>query len=57
MKSLTVYVLSLAGAVSAQQGAYDQCGGISYTGVTSCVAGYACTSYNPYYYQCVPGKE
>jgi hypothetical protein len=57
MKSLAIGILALAGAVSAQAGAYDQCGGITYSGSTSCVGGYFCTSYNPYYYQCIPGKE
>ncbi|PMD37995.1 glycoside hydrolase family 5 protein [Hyaloscypha variabilis F] len=57
MKCLAVCILSFAWAVKAQQSAYGQCGGTTYTGPTSCVAGYACTSYNPYYYQCVPGKK
>ncbi|KIM98445.1 glycoside hydrolase family 5 protein [Oidiodendron maius Zn] len=57
MKSLTVGIVLLAVAVSAQQSAYGQCGGTTYTGPTSCTAGYTCTSYNPYYYQCVPGME
>jgi len=48
-------ILLLAGSVAGQQAAYGQCGGINYSGPSSCVAGYACTSYNPYYYQCVPG--
>ncbi|KAB5583628.1 hypothetical protein GE09DRAFT_1182287 [Coniochaeta sp. 2T2.1] len=34
---------------------YGQCGGIGYTGSTACDAGGVCTSYNPYYFQCVPG--
>ncbi|KAE9368303.1 glycoside hydrolase family 5 protein [Stipitochalara longipes BDJ] len=57
MKCLAVCILSFAWAVNAQQSAYGQCGGTTYTGPTNCVAGYACTSYNPYYYQCVPGKS
>ncbi|KAE9368304.1 glycoside hydrolase family 6 protein [Stipitochalara longipes BDJ] len=51
MKCLAVCILSFAWAVNAQQSAYGQCGGTTYTGPTNCVAGYACTSYNPYYYQ------
>ncbi|CAN8102001.1 unnamed protein product [Discula destructiva] len=34
--------------------AYGQCGGSGYTGSTTCVAGYVCTSYGVYYSQCVP---
>ncbi|KAK3905071.1 glycoside hydrolase superfamily [Staphylotrichum tortipilum] len=54
MKSVAS-ILLLAGAAAGQQAAYGQCGGINYSGPTNCVSGYACTSYNPYYYQCVPG--
>lgn len=57
MKSSPVTLALFAGAVVGQKSAWDQCGGIGYTGVTSCVNGYACTSYNPYYYQCVPGTS
>ncbi|KAF2814491.1 uncharacterized protein BDZ99DRAFT_460140 [Mytilinidion resinicola] len=32
---------------------YYQCGGINYTGATTCVAGTTCKHWNPYYYQCV----
>ncbi|KIK68801.1 carbohydrate-binding module family 1 protein [Collybiopsis luxurians FD-317 M1] len=35
-------------------GAYGQCGGIGWTGPTSCVAGYTCSVTNPYYSQCIP---
>ncbi|KIK68802.1 carbohydrate-binding module family 1 protein [Collybiopsis luxurians FD-317 M1] len=35
-------------------GAYGQCGGIGWTGPTSCVAGYKCSATNPYYSQCIP---
>jgi hypothetical protein len=37
--------------VSAAQGVgmYGQCGGLGYTGSTTCVSGAVCTSYNPYY--------
>lgn len=54
MKSVASLLL-LAGAAAGQQSAYGQCGGTGYSGPSSCVSGYACTSYNPYYYQCVPG--
>jgi cellulose 1,4-beta-cellobiosidase len=41
--------------VEAQQPAYAQCGGKSWTGSTQCVAGYSCNSINDYYYQCLAG--
>lgn len=56
MKKGLVSCLSfLVAGAAAQQSAYGQCGGSSYTGSTSCTSGYTCTSQNPYYYQCVPG--
>lgn len=41
--------LILAGviaAVNAQSGAYGQCGGINWTGATTCISGYTCTVIN-----------
>lgn len=32
---------------------YYQCGGVNWTGATSCESGSTCTKQNPYYYQCV----
>ncbi|KAG9103176.1 hypothetical protein FRC06_011876 [Ceratobasidium sp. 370] len=32
---------------------YGQCGGIGYTGATTCVSGSTCTKINDYYYQCL----
>lgn len=55
MKGLVSSFSLLAATVAAQQSPYGQCGGSGYTGDTSCSAGYTCTSYNPYYAQCVPG--
>lgn len=54
MRSLLALAL-LAGAVSAQQPAWAQCGGIGWSGATTCVSGYACVAQNAYYSQCVPG--
>ncbi|KAJ9149472.1 Carbohydrate esterase family 16 protein [Pleurostoma richardsiae] len=34
---------------------WGQCGGIGYTGSTDCTTSAICTSYNPYYFQCIPG--
>jgi len=47
----------LQSVVFAQQTLYGQCGGISWTGPTSCVAGSTCTVLNPYYSQCLPGSS
>ncbi|KZS91248.1 hypothetical protein SISNIDRAFT_456850 [Sistotremastrum niveocremeum HHB9708] len=46
----------LASSVSAQSGAWGQCGGIGWSGATTCVSGYTCTYSNPYYSQCLPGS-
>ncbi|KAF8467319.1 RlpA-like double-psi beta-barrel-protein domain-containing protein-containing protein [Kalaharituber pfeilii] len=53
---LTVLLASVAGLVSAQQSAYGQCGGIGWSGPTTCVRGYTCVFSNPYYSQCLPGS-
>ncbi|KAF8313042.1 cellulase-domain-containing protein [Clavulina sp. PMI_390] len=45
--------IALAASVSAQVAEYGQCGGIGYTGSTSCVSPYACTVINAYYFQCL----
>ncbi|KAF8607863.1 hypothetical protein BDV93DRAFT_589454 [Ceratobasidium sp. AG-I] len=39
--------------VAAQQPLYGQCGGINWTGATTCVSGAVCTKLNDYYYQCL----
>ena len=54
MKRLATTLLSLAGLTLGQQTAWGQCGGINWTGQTSCTSGYSCSSANPWYYQCVP---
>ncbi|CAL1707580.1 unnamed protein product [Somion occarium] len=41
--------------VTAQSSAWGQCGGIGWSGATTCVSGYTCTKLNDYYSQCVPG--
>lgn len=35
---------------------WGQCGGIGWTGATTCVAGTVCTVLNSYYSQCLPGS-
>ncbi|KAF3147743.1 hypothetical protein TWF594_002327 [Orbilia oligospora] len=52
--------VTLAGALllrvaAAQQSVWGQCGGIGYTGTTSCASGSYCSVLNPYYSQCLPG--
>ncbi|KAL5465114.1 hypothetical protein PMIN06_000853 [Paraphaeosphaeria minitans] len=44
-----------AAAADAPGAAYSRCGGIGWTGATSCVSGYHCQVQNEWYYQCVPG--
>ncbi|KAJ5929885.1 hypothetical protein N7454_006835 [Penicillium verhagenii] len=51
MQSLAT--LLLVGLVSAQVAPYGQCGGISYTGTTTCEAGWVCQYQNEWYSQCV----
>ncbi|TBU63723.1 glycoside hydrolase superfamily [Dichomitus squalens] len=53
----TAALLAAASVVYAQQqaGEWQQCGGIDWTGATTCVSGTVCTEYNDYYSQCVPG--
>ncbi|KAK6531999.1 hypothetical protein TWF694_003162 [Orbilia ellipsospora] len=59
MKSIAIpgalITLLAATSVTAQGGAWSQCGGIGWTGTTSCVSGYYCSVLNPYYSQCIPG--
>ncbi|KAI0430126.1 carbohydrate-binding module family 1 protein [Xylaria sp. FL1042] len=56
MLSRIIAVIYLfGGAAFAQQQAWGQCGGINWTGETTCVSGYVCTVLNDYYSQCIPG--
>ncbi|EPS38650.1 hypothetical protein H072_7611 [Dactylellina haptotyla CBS 200.50] len=54
---LEIAALIAGGAVlaSAQQSVWGQCGGIGWTGPTTCSSGNYCSSLNPYYSQCLPG--
>ncbi|KAJ5831737.1 Immunoglobulin E-set [Penicillium riverlandense] len=56
---LAAALAAIASTARAQVGGYGQCmcGGIGYTGSTSCTSSFYCTSQNPYYYQCVPGTS
>ncbi|KAG9001254.1 hypothetical protein FRB95_011350 [Tulasnella sp. JGI-2019a] len=44
-------------SVNAQAALYGQCGGIGWTGATTCVSGSVCTYGNAYYSQCLPGTS
>ncbi|EIM80926.1 uncharacterized protein STEHIDRAFT_182917 [Stereum hirsutum FP-91666 SS1] len=39
----------------AQSSAWGQCGGVGWSGATTCVSGYTCTYSNDYYSQCILG--
>ncbi|KAL4254228.1 glycosyl hydrolase 5 (cellulase A) family protein [Abortiporus biennis] len=52
---LVAVTLALLSHVHAQQPEWGQCGGIGWTGGTTCVAGTVCTKQNDYYSQCLPG--
>ncbi|GAP85366.1 putative endo- -beta-mannosidase protein [Rosellinia necatrix] len=56
MKAIAAGLVTLAGIASAEVALWGQCGGIGYTGETTCVAGAQCQVQNDYYYQCVPGS-
>ncbi|KAI0745688.1 mannanase [Earliella scabrosa] len=47
----------LAPFVNAAAPTWGQCGGIGWSGDTTCVAGSVCTVLNPYYSQCIPGAN
>ncbi|KAH9894814.1 hypothetical protein C8Q73DRAFT_645382 [Cubamyces lactineus] len=60
MQLFTAVQLSVAlaflGSAHAQSAEWGQCGGIGWTGATTCVSGTVCTVINPYYSQCLPGS-
>ncbi|EIW63589.1 acetyl xylan esterase [Trametes versicolor FP-101664 SS1] len=47
-------LLPFAHLVAAQSAVWGQCGGIGWTGATTCVSGSACIKQNDYYSQCQP---
>lgn len=48
-------VSALLACAAAQQTEWGQCGGIGWSGATTCVSGTVCTKLNDYYFQCLPG--
>ncbi|EIW63683.1 uncharacterized protein TRAVEDRAFT_26272 [Trametes versicolor FP-101664 SS1] len=47
--------LALVRIVHGQAAEWGQCGGIGWSGATTCVSGTTCTVMNAYYSQCLPG--
>jgi hypothetical protein len=54
---ISLLLAAAATLTSAQQPAWAQCGGIGWTGGTTCVSGYSCFQQNSYYYQCIPSTS
>ncbi|KAF5324537.1 hypothetical protein D9611_004240 [Ephemerocybe angulata] len=54
-KLLALVTLAIAANSAVAVGTWGQCGGIGYSGSTTCDAGNTCTKINDYYYQCLPG--
>nr|QDK64601.1 endoglucanase 4 [Ganoderma lucidum] len=54
--SLCALLTVLPVIVSAQAPVWGQCGGIGWTGATTCASGSVCTEQNDYYSQCIPGS-
>ncbi|KAJ1570016.1 hypothetical protein HK096_005699 [Nowakowskiella sp. JEL0078] len=57
MKTQVVLIFLAASSVLAQQPAWSQCGGIDWTGETTCISGYDCTYSNSYFSQCLPSSS
>ncbi|KAF3940881.1 Endoglucanase-4 [Dactylella cylindrospora] len=53
-KSTTSSTTTSAPPSSGTASAWQQCGGIGYTGPTACATGYNCVAQNAYYSQCTP---
>ncbi|KAK7472011.1 hypothetical protein VKT23_000118 [Stygiomarasmius scandens] len=49
--------LGLFGVANAQAPVWGQCGGIGWSGATSCASGSVCSAQNPYYSQCIPSSS
>ncbi|EJF65264.1 CEL4a mannanase [Dichomitus squalens LYAD-421 SS1] len=54
---LVTLALALARFTNAASPEWGQCGGIGWTGDTTCVSGTVCTVLNAYYFQCLPGAS
>jgi len=56
MKYFLGALLAFTSVAVAQVQEYGQCGGIGWTGGTTCVSGSTCQALNSYYSQCLPGS-
>ncbi|KAG8940382.1 hypothetical protein FRC03_005550 [Tulasnella sp. 419] len=50
-----ILLMTSAATVNAAVALWGQCGGIGYSGDTTCVSGAYCFHQNDWYYQCIPG--
>ncbi|PVF99220.1 hypothetical protein CPB86DRAFT_814169 [Serendipita vermifera] len=55
--AIALTLLIAAGIVEAQAPLYGQCGGLNWTGPTTCVSGATCVYSNDWYSQCVPSGQ
>lgn len=53
MRQFAAAALALAGVATAQSGPWGQCGGIGWTGSTTCINGWECVYLNDWYSQCL----
>lgn len=53
--ALLALVALVPAIANAQSPLYGQCGGIGWSGATTCVSGSSCQKLNDYYSQCLPG--
>lgn len=57
MKWTFVAISAAVPIVVAQQSVWGQCGGIGWSGATTCAGGTSCVQLNSYYYQCQPASS
>ncbi|TBU35662.1 cellobiohydrolaseII [Dichomitus squalens] len=55
--TLCALLTVLPAVAYAQSPVWGQCGGIGWTGATTCASGSVCTELNDYYSQCIPGSS
>ncbi|KAK3325087.1 hypothetical protein B0H66DRAFT_615537 [Apodospora peruviana] len=53
--SLLMLLVGAVGSAQAQQTLWGQCGGIGWSGQTTCASGSYCFHQNDWYFQCIPG--
>ncbi|KAK6543207.1 carbohydrate-binding module 1 [Orbilia ellipsospora] len=56
-KFAAILIIAGANLAAAQSPVWAQCGGIGWTGATTCTSGNACVYLNAYYSQCQPGSQ